>query len=283
MQVLGADVDDLDALARTFEQESRRLTGSVTMIDAAMRSTWWSGSDAARFETDWQRTHASAVRSVAQLLADASHTLTTQSGQQRQASGGDDIVVGALVGAAVATATSDIFSGFAADGAREKLDKIGKLEQILESEGEAGRAARDSVVNAARELSTSSSAEDRSAAGYILAKYGGDTKFVDTTAFEAGTAGLATIGFFLDVAKYSSEHKSVVEVVTRSGLNTAGSVLGADAGAEAGAALGTMIAPGPGTVVGGVIGAVFGGIAGHEAADIVGGIAYGDYRLVPTH
>src|SRR5690349_3734069 len=90
MQVLGADVDALDALSRTFEQESRRLLGSVTAIDATMRSAWWSGNDATRFDSEWQRTHASSVRSVAQLLADASHTLATQSRQQRGASGADE-------------------------------------------------------------------------------------------------------------------------------------------------------------------------------------------------
>jgi hypothetical protein len=79
-----------------------------------MRSTWWSGVGATRFEADWHRTHAAAVRSVAQLLADASHTLTKQSRQQRDASGGDEIYA-VLFGGAFA-ATLDAIRRFAVEG-----------------------------------------------------------------------------------------------------------------------------------------------------------------------
>ncbi len=86
MQQLGADVDALEALSRTFDHESRRLFGSVTVIDSTMRSVWWAGIGAARFETEWQRNHAAAVRSVAQLLAEAARTVAAQSRQQRATS-----------------------------------------------------------------------------------------------------------------------------------------------------------------------------------------------------
>ena len=86
MNQLGADVDALDALTRTFDHESHKLIASMNAINATLHSTWWAGVNATRFEGDWRRQHATSVRSVAQLLTGAAHTLRTQSQQQRTVS-----------------------------------------------------------------------------------------------------------------------------------------------------------------------------------------------------
>ena len=71
MNTIGADVDELDALGRSFARESRGLGATVAVIDATVRSSWWQGPSATRFEADWHRAHAATMRTVADLLEHA--------------------------------------------------------------------------------------------------------------------------------------------------------------------------------------------------------------------
>ena len=102
MNQLGADVDALDALTRTFDHESHKLIASMNAMNAMLHSTWWAGVNATRFEGDWRRQHAPSLRSVAQLLTDASQTLRTQVQQQRTVSS-DSVPFTLMVEFALAT------------------------------------------------------------------------------------------------------------------------------------------------------------------------------------
>jgi hypothetical protein len=280
MQILGADVDALDELGRTFDQESRRLLGSVTVIDGTMRATWWSGVGATRFEADWHRTHAAAVRSVAQLLADASRALGTQSRQQRTASSGNDVAITAMFDASVVAVTDVAVGGTTPQSSSDRVrSDLQDLHDILDNGKSGSQAARETVSNAARALRTSDDPEVKSLASYILRNYGKDTQFVESPAFKMGSHGLVALGFILDAAKYSAEHKSVLEVVTRSTLDAGFSWGGAAAGGAAGAAACAEL-PIVGSVACGLAGAAIGGWAGNEVAHVVGDLAFDDYRVV---
>lgn len=113
MHQLGADVDALDALTRTFDHESHKLITSMNAINATLHSTWWAGVNATRFEGDWRRQHATSLRSVAQLLTDASQTLRTQSRQQRTVS---DTELTAIVFGGAFIASLHAIQQFALDG-----------------------------------------------------------------------------------------------------------------------------------------------------------------------
>jgi hypothetical protein len=244
-----------------------------------MRSTWWSGLCATRFESYWQRQHAAAVRVVAQLLSDTSGMLRAQSGSQRDASELDP-ALGVGSGTVLLTSPLAASNGMSqASDSDRALTNLEQLHEILDIGKDGSEAARESVRNAARALSTSGDPEVRSTAGYILSNFGKDTRFVDTPAFKWGGRGVAALGFLLDVAKYSAQHKSVVEVVTRSSLETGFSLAGAAGGAAVGAAACVEI-PIVGSAACGFVGGVLGGLAGDEVGEVVGGLAFGDYRVV---
>src|SRR4051795_12649523 len=94
MNQLGADVDALDVLTRSFDHESHKLVASITAINATLQTTWWAGVKAGRFESDWRRQHTTSLRSVAQLLTDASQALRAQAQAQRTVSDAELTAIG---------------------------------------------------------------------------------------------------------------------------------------------------------------------------------------------
>jgi uncharacterized protein YukE len=87
MAQLGADVEQLDALARRFDEESQKIENTVSTITSQIGATWWQGTDAERFRNDWQTTYTSQLRNVIQALQEAATRCRTQATQQRQTSG----------------------------------------------------------------------------------------------------------------------------------------------------------------------------------------------------
>jgi uncharacterized protein YukE len=85
---LGADVEQLDALARVFDGESNRLDALAASLTATVRSVQWIGPDADRFRAEWVGTHRPRVQSIADVLRTQGRALIDQARQQRQASDG---------------------------------------------------------------------------------------------------------------------------------------------------------------------------------------------------
>ena len=86
MAQFGADVDQLDALARKFDEEAQKIESTVSVINAQVQSTWWQGPDAERFRNEWQTADTAALRNVVQRLQAAAADCRNQSNQQRQVS-----------------------------------------------------------------------------------------------------------------------------------------------------------------------------------------------------
>ena len=87
MAQLGADVEQLDVLARRFDEEAQKIENTISLITSQVNSTWWQGTDADRFRNQWQTTHSSQLRNVVQGLTDAAGQCRSQAAQQRQTSG----------------------------------------------------------------------------------------------------------------------------------------------------------------------------------------------------
>lgn len=86
MAQLGADVEALDQLARRFDEEAAKIEQTVSIISSQVNSTWWQGTDADRFRSDWESAHTSALRQVAEQLKSAGQACSSQANQQRQTS-----------------------------------------------------------------------------------------------------------------------------------------------------------------------------------------------------
>ncbi|MCA1823593.1 MAG: hypothetical protein LC640_04885, partial [Frankia sp.] len=164
----------------------------------------------------------------------------------------------------------------AADEARPEApeDLVRELVGTLNAAGEAGKAARKSVQNAARALAGSDDPVVRSRASFILSNFGKATRFAEHPWFKKGTRGFAALGWLLDVAKYSAEKKSPLEAYTRASINAAASYAGAVAGGAAGAAAcSPLTVP---TVLCAAGGALFGGVAAGAAGEVVGDLIFED-------
>lgn len=86
MAQLGADVDQLEALARTMSSRADQCRSSVTQVDAAVRGAWWRGPHADDFRRWWSGSGRQQVLVAADVLRSQSERLVTQATQQRQAS-----------------------------------------------------------------------------------------------------------------------------------------------------------------------------------------------------
>ena len=86
MAQLGADVEQLDSLARRFDQEAQTIENTISTITTQVGATWWQGTDADNFRNEWQTNYTASLRNVIQRLQDAASRCRTQANQQRQTS-----------------------------------------------------------------------------------------------------------------------------------------------------------------------------------------------------
>lgn len=96
MGMVGADVDQLRALARNLTQAADRLEGMSGEISGRLSSTPWQGQDAMQFRSRWQGESTALVRGVANALRAAAAEVEHNANEQEQASEGTGS--GALIG-----------------------------------------------------------------------------------------------------------------------------------------------------------------------------------------
>lgn len=85
--MIGADAEQLEALARRLDEHAARLRAGQGDIGAALSGVFWSGVAALRFRADWDRVHRRALGDAAADLASTADGLRAQARQQRDASG----------------------------------------------------------------------------------------------------------------------------------------------------------------------------------------------------
>jgi len=86
MAQLGADVEQLDQLARKFEQEAQQIAQATQQISSQVNSTWWKGPDADKFRNEWESQFASQLKKIAEALRQVGTVVRKQAQQQRQTS-----------------------------------------------------------------------------------------------------------------------------------------------------------------------------------------------------
>lgn len=87
-EMLGADVEELRALAKEFSGKSQSLTQAQRLIDGAVNQLprYWQGPDAQRFAAQWRGQHRGIISRTAGMLDETAEQLKTNSTEQEKAS-----------------------------------------------------------------------------------------------------------------------------------------------------------------------------------------------------
>ena len=86
MALLGSDPEQLDALARKFDEEAERIDSIITGITTQLGSTQWVGTDRDQFENQWNTSYTSQLRQVIASFNESAGNCRKQASQQRQTS-----------------------------------------------------------------------------------------------------------------------------------------------------------------------------------------------------
>ncbi|WP_102144543.1 WXG100 family type VII secretion target [Mycobacterium hubeiense] len=86
MSVVGADLDQMRALARTLTQAADRLEAAAATVTGQLSSLGWSGPDAERYRSQWHGESRTVIRHVVTALREAAQTVERNAAEQQQAS-----------------------------------------------------------------------------------------------------------------------------------------------------------------------------------------------------
>lgn len=89
MATLGADVEELDRVAKRSADTAVKLATARSQIDAAVQSAFWVGSDADGFRSSWQTVRGPQLTRIGNELERVAGFLHKQADEQRKASEGD--------------------------------------------------------------------------------------------------------------------------------------------------------------------------------------------------
>jgi hypothetical protein len=83
---LGADVDELDQLTRTFQSEAAKIGQTISLISSKVHSAWWEGNDARNFRSQWDGEFRARLAQVQHALEETGQAVCRQANQQRSVS-----------------------------------------------------------------------------------------------------------------------------------------------------------------------------------------------------
>ena len=95
MASVGADVEQLRALAQLFGDKATSLEDVVSSINGQLHSAGWVGEDADAFKSDWDSNLTVLVRNVVQSLRACNTSLNQQADEQEKASAVNGSISGA--------------------------------------------------------------------------------------------------------------------------------------------------------------------------------------------
>ena len=128
MASVGADVEQLRALAQLFGDKATSLEDVVNSINGQLHSAGWVGEDADAFKSDWDSNLTALVRNVVDSLRERNTSLNQQADEQEQASAvngslgataamtANAVPAAAGVGKAANAAASDPYNGKPREG-----------------------------------------------------------------------------------------------------------------------------------------------------------------------
>ncbi len=86
MALKGMDVDQVRQLAQALHEASSTLSTMIGKLTQQVQHAEWKGPDRERFVNDWNSHHATALKTVATALQDASTRAKLDAQQQDDAS-----------------------------------------------------------------------------------------------------------------------------------------------------------------------------------------------------
>jgi uncharacterized protein YukE len=87
MTVLGMDIEQVQALATSMQQNAEQIQTATQQLTSQIDSTQWTGQDQQTFRNEWDSVYSVQLRNVVQALNDRYTHLRAEADQQQQASG----------------------------------------------------------------------------------------------------------------------------------------------------------------------------------------------------
>ena len=141
MASVGADVEQLRALAQLFGDKATSLEDVVSSINGQLHSAGWVGEDADTFKADWDSNLTALVRNVVDSLRERNTSLNQQADEQEKASAvngaaGGAKAVGGAAKAANGGSGSDPYNGKPRAGEEGRDADYARLAQAAYEEGD---------------------------------------------------------------------------------------------------------------------------------------------------
>ena len=140
MASVGADVEQLRALAQLFGDKATSLEDVVSSINGQLHSAGWVGEDADTFKADWDSTLTALVRNVVDSLRERNTNLNQQADEQEKASAVNGSASTAGTGSAAKAANgssgSDPYHGKPREGEAGRDADYARLAQAAYEEGD---------------------------------------------------------------------------------------------------------------------------------------------------
>ena len=141
MASVGADVEQLRALAQLFGDKATSLEDVVNSINGQLHSAGWVGEDADTFKADWDSNLTALVRNVVDSLRERNTSLNQQADEQEKASAvngaaGGAKAVGGAAKAANGGSGSDPYNGKPREGEEGRDADYARLAQAAYEEGD---------------------------------------------------------------------------------------------------------------------------------------------------
>ncbi len=141
MASVGADVEQLRALAQLFGDKATSLEDVVSSINGQLHSAGWVGEDADTFKADWDSNLTALVRNVVDSLRERNTNLNQQADEQEKASAvngaaGGAKAVGGAAKAANGSSGSDPYNGKPREGEEGRDADYARLAQAAYEEGD---------------------------------------------------------------------------------------------------------------------------------------------------
>ena len=141
MASVGADVEQLRALAQLFGDKATSLEDVVNTINGQLHSAGWVGEDADAFKSDWDSNLTVLVRNVVDSLRERNTSLNQQADEQEKASAVNGSISGAKgVGSIAKTGSggsgSDPYNGKPREGEAGRDADYARLAQAAYEKGD---------------------------------------------------------------------------------------------------------------------------------------------------
>ena len=141
MASVGADVEQLRALAQLFGDKATSLEDVVNSINGQLHSAGWVGEDADAFKSDWDSNLTVLVRNVVDSLRERNTSLNQQADEQEKASAvngaaGGAKAVGGAAKAANGGSGSDPYNGKPREGEEGRDADYARLAQAAYETGD---------------------------------------------------------------------------------------------------------------------------------------------------